>query len=166
MWLTDFNYFLTLHPNQRFQVGVSGVEPLRSEARERAIHDVCQQLKVRPQTVSDHIVGTFTQTIQRPYGLVYREVILVQDSSNLSTMAMGSNNHQGGVLSSWGLERGPYKPSFEFGLALIVCLTVVLNFVANVATQGCCQRRISWLIWGACGVGVGLLFLMVVLTFA
>ena len=55
-------------------------------------------------------------------------------------------------------------PSFEFFLAMIVCLTVVAGFVSNIATQGYYRTKISNTSLAVAALVVGLILLNVVMS--
>jgi hypothetical protein len=155
-WLTDFSKFTSLYPKSRFYIGATrGVEPLRSKAHERAVQDAANRLHLKAEQIEPQIAGTFSQAIERPYGRVFREAILVQDPP----LAMA-------VSASDPRDTKSYRPSFEFSLAMIVCLTVVAGFVSNIATQGYCRTGISRLVTIVALVSAILLLLIVVATVA
>lgn len=139
-WLTDFQRFTARYPESRFYVGApTRVQPLKSKAHEHAVQEVAERLNLKAEQIEPRIAGKFTQTIERPYGKVYREAILVQDPPSSPMQHMVAN-------SSDSLFRDLHKrspPSFEFSLAMIVCLTVVAGFISNIATQGYYRTRIS-----------------------
>ena len=55
-------------------------------------------------------------------------------------------------------------PSFEFSLAMIVCLTVVAGFISNIATQGYYRTKISNTLLAIAALVVGLILLNVVMS--
>ena len=165
-WLTNFAHFTSLYPESRFYIGATeGVEPLRSKAHDRAVQDVANRLNLKSEQIEPQIAGRFTQTIERPYGKVYREAILVQNPPKVrafdSVAGVIAPSVQRSLLSRV-VPTGP--PSFEFFLAMIVCLTVIAGFVSNIATQGYYRTKISNTSLAVAALVVGLILLNVVMS--
>ncbi len=163
-WLTDFHNFTSIYPDSRFHLGVSSkVEPLKSKAHERAVQDVANRLNLRAEQIEPRIAGTFTQTIERPYGKVYREAILVQDPPQSSMQHLAGNLPGTRVQ---GYQTPLPRLSFEFSLAMIVCLTVVAGFISNIATQGYYRTRISRTLMVVTSLAIIVILLIVVSSLA
>ena len=165
-WLTNFANFTSLYPESRFYIGATeGVEPLRSKAHDRAVQDVANRLNLKSEQIEPQIAGRFTQTIERPYGKVYREAILVQNPPKVrafdSVAGVIAPSVQRSLLSRV-VPTGP--PSFEFFLAMIVCLTVIAGFISNIATQGYYRTKISNTSLAVAALVVGLILLNVVMS--
>jgi len=172
-WLTDFAHFTSLYPESRFYIGATkGVESLKSKAHDRAVQDVANRLRVNAEQIEPQIAGRFTQTIERPYGKVYREAILVQNPPTVRAsagivgavaaagmVAPAAASAQGSLLSRV-VPAGPW--SFEFSLSMIVCLTVVAGFISNVATQGYYRTKISNTVLAIAALVVASILLVVV----
>ena len=161
-WLTHFKDFTRQYPNSIFHVGGSTrVQPLRSKAHDRAVQDVANRLNLTAEQIEPHIVDIFTQAIERPYGKVFREAILVHNPPKVRARA---RNIDMASSSSWPwLRFDLFRPSFEFLLALIVCLTIVAGFISNIATQGYYRTEISNSLMLVAGVFVSVILLTVVL---
>ncbi len=151
-WLTDFEAFAAADSGSEYFVGTSkSTAALGSKAHEIAVQDAVDKFRLPPEQIEACIVDRFTQTIERSYGKVYREAILLRNLPLGQTVA-------GPATFSLG------KPSFEFSVALIVCLTVVTGFISNGITQGYYQTGISRSIWTTCGIAVFLIGLIVFLS--
>ena len=170
-WLTHFKEFKLQAPQSRCYIGASTrVEPLLSQAHEHAVQDLTERLELKPEQVESNIVDSFTQTIERPYGKVYREAILVQNPPELVHHSLPSSTKLQFGPNGYRLSRtntaSTASPSFEFSLAMIVCLTVVAGFVSNLATQGYYRSEISQAMWPVIAVAVVFLVLTIVFQFA
>jgi len=142
-WLTDFHAFTSIFPNSRFHIGTSvRVQPLRSNAHERAVQDAADQLGLRADQIEPHIVDKFAQSIERPYGKVFREAILVCNPPVgwRNPVAASETRSLDGRIAGLSTIQ-PFNS--EFGLALLACLTVVAGFFTNIATQGYYRSKIS-----------------------
>ncbi len=156
-WLTDFQQFTSLHPQNRFFIGASTrVQSLKSKAHQAAVQDIANRLNLRAEQIEPRIFDRFTQTIERPYGKVYREAILVVDppTPRLARNSVGVN-----MMANRTIVSGA---NTEFLLAMMVCLTVVAGFVSNIATQGYYRTEISKTVWAIAGIVAFVIFLFVI----
>jgi len=170
-WLTHFKEFKSQFPHSHYYIGGAGrVESLRSRAHDRAVQNLANRLNLTAGQTEPYIVDKFTQSIERPYGKVYREAILVQNPPELVHHSLPSSRKLQFGPNGYRLSRtntaSTASPSFEFSLAMIVCLTVVAGFVSNLATQGYYRSKISQAMWVVVAVAVVFLVLTVVLQFA
>ena len=165
-WLTHFKEFKSQFPRSHYYVGGAGrVESLRSKAHDRAVQDLANHLNLTAGQTEPYIVDKFTQSIERPYGKVYREAILVQNPPASSTR-LPSLTSVASAVAGKATSSTKTPPSFEFSLAMIVCLTVVAGFVSNLATQGYYRSEISQAMWPVIAVAVVFLVLTIVFQFA
>jgi len=166
-WLTHFKDF-TLE-NRYYYIGATKkFQPLRSKAHEGAVKEIANRLKLNVEQIEPLIVDKFTQAIERPYGTVFREAILVHNPpvNGVATgyVAVASSSPASASRSLLGrLRFDLFRPSFEFLLALIVCLTVVAGFTSNIVTQGYYRTEISNSLMLVAGVFVSVVLLTVVL---
>ncbi len=153
-WLVDFQKFTARYPNsRRYFIGATKqAEPLRSKAHGHAVQDIANRLNLTAEQIEPHIVDKFTQAIERPYGTVFREAILVYNPPTSAVPVVNRNYHDGPPTMQ--------KPSFEFSLAMIVCLTVVAGFISNIATQGYYRTGIS----NSVVIGVAFLVALILLN--
>jgi len=143
-WLTHFKEFSPMIANgNRFYIGATKkFQPLRSKAHEYAVEEIANRLKLGVGQIEPLIVDKFTQAIERPYGKVFREAILVHNPP-VSFDLLAGNVGMASSSSPPILRFDLFRPSFEFLLALIVCLTVVAGFISNIVTQGYYRTKIS-----------------------
>lgn len=165
-WLTDYENFVAIYPQSRFFVGVSSsMEPTQAQAHQQAVADAAAQTKLSPSLIQPQIAGNFTQTMKRPYGNVYLESVLVQLPKSRPEDALIPNEPQAFLAPiAPPSNRRPF--SFEFSLAMLVCLTVVVGLISNTATQGYYRAGISRAAAIVCGIAIVSIILIVVLSAA
>ena len=163
-WLNNFENFARLDPSQKIYVGLSkSFEQSADTAHQIAVQDVADQLGLSSLNIDATVYRRiFKQKITRPYGKVYREAILIIDTGNNFGVQKIFAGPPGSSVSSGK----PLEINAERGIAVLAILTVVLTFVANIATQGYYRRRLSQTTVIVCSLAAIFIFLIVILNFA
>lgn len=158
-WVHSFDQFVTDYPRRRFLVGYSsGVHSSENEARRAAMDDV--RVKAEPEygTLSyflaeePNVLDRFAQKLERPYGVVWREAVLVEVTPNSVRMAQAR-------MPGSGPQRGPSQAWLIFSLAIITSVAVVLCSLLNWITEGYYRGR--WLALGLGGMLVSTMLLVI-----
>ncbi|MEL6105326.1 MAG: hypothetical protein AAFU85_04790 [Planctomycetota bacterium] len=159
-WVHSFDQFVTNYPRRRFMVGYSaGVHSSEDEARRAAMDDV--RVKSEPEygplsemlATEPNVVDRFAQKLERPYGVVWREAVLVEVTSNALRNAQARMPGRGD--STHG------RLWLVFSLAIVASIAVLLCSLLNWITEGYYRGR--WLALGLSGVLIST-FLLVIST--
>lgn len=173
LWVTDLDAYAAKYPGPIYIVGRSD-DFFASEkvATERAVEAITDS------TVESHareiyekrfmkngrifqIADLYHQKYKRPYGDVFRCAVLLQSHNIIARNVTRGNT---GAQKSLGLSpfnRG-WTPSFEWFIALLIGLTVVVGIISNVLTQGYYRTEISRAVV-ICVVGGFLILVSIVL---
>lgn len=172
LWLTDFDAYSKQNPGRQFAVGRDdGFYPNQSQAREQALKNAGRtvdsvggtQYAINGRTFN--LIDEACQKYERPYGDVFRCSVLLahgQDTSVDMVSATVMETRQPTLLSS--LFNCGWKPSFEWSIALLIGLTVVIGTISNVLTQGYYRTEISSSMMVAVLVGFCILIAIVIST--
>ena len=137
------------------------------------------------------MLDSFTQTFERPYGDVYRDAVLVAVDKRFTVPKTMSDSEAkrfvinmveevdsghadfsyprevAGPLSvmqrALPITRKWSRPSFEWCIALLVGLTIVVGTISNVLTQGYYRSEISNYVFGLVLLGFCILIILVFL---
>ena len=160
LWFTDYEAFSKKNPDRQFVIGRDdGFFPDQSQARQQALKNAGVGATV------DSVAGTryaingrmfqlideVCQKYERSYGDVFRcSVLLERDRDkhaamvNVNPAATNNFNTAGSQQSSVAALSGRgWKPSFEWSIALLIGLTVVIGTISNALTQGYYRTEIS-----------------------
>ncbi|MEO1524501.1 MAG: hypothetical protein AAFX06_03655 [Planctomycetota bacterium] len=164
-WVHSFDRFVTNYPRRRFLVGYSeGVHSSEDEARRSAMQDI--QNKAKPDydalsyylATEPNVVDRFAQKLERPYGVVWREAVLLEitekalrDARSMAMRPVPPN----GVVSE-----DPRLIWLVTSLGIVASLVVMLCTLLNWITEGYYRGR-----WFAMGFA-GILFFSTLLLFS
>jgi len=165
LWLTDFKAYSKQNPDRKFAVGRDdGFSPNLSQAREQAIRNA-----LVGSTVDYRLIDEVCQKYERPYGDVFRcSVLLELDESRQVTITHPVNvNHNTNAVRSQptllsSLFDCDWKPSFEWSIALLIGLTVIIGTISNALTQGYYRTEISGSVLVMVALGFCLLIAIIV----
>ena len=149
-WVDAFDRFVSTYPRRRFVVGYSSsVQSSETEARKSAMSDLRRKAEIDYGNLSynlarePYVVDRFAQKLERPYGAVWREAVLLevthralQDARDARPSLMVRR------------ESGPRGMWLVVSLALIASLAVTLCVLLNWITEGYYQGRLVM----ACGL--------------
>ena len=166
LWLSDFESFAGRGDRlEDFSVGRSDeFLPNASQAQQTAIKNVTAGRQYstnkgmrylvngRPYKLSDRLL----QKYERPYGDVYRCAVLLEADKETVSFASVPVGAQAKAKMR--------APSFEWFVALLIGLTLVIGTISNVLTQGYCHAEISNSVSAMVVLGVFVLFLIVIVS--
>lgn len=135
-WVDNFAQFVNQNPSRNWLIAESPqLCTSEKEAFDQAMNNVFQSLPTS-HTIStlrtdsamfkEIIIDRFAQSFNRPYGRVWREVILVDASPDT-------------IWRAWAIEQRSIRTGWlqtGFSLAALSLLTVVAYFFLNLATRG------------------------------
>ncbi len=153
-WVNDFDAFAAQHPDGTFTVG-HGEEFLPDESQAMKIALDSVGAKGNWETDKRLWIGnraydltdSFRQKYERPYGDVFRYSVLLEPAEGVGLMLLNPDGPPkteivGDTLLASVFNCG-WKPSFEWSVALLIGLTVVIGTISNVLTRGYYRTEIS-----------------------
>ena len=165
-WVDGFDRFIASYPKRRFVVGYSQhFENSEQAAKLSAIEDAMRQSAIELNgervTLIDerHVIDRFAQQIDRPYGDVWRQAVLIElpDDHAIAATAHSQNTQARHAFQSWLALRFSQTTI----LIALVVLTVMLCKGLNWITQGYYRPQVVLVCVGAaalCMLGFLLVF--------
>ena len=143
IWVSSLERLVSVFPNKQFVVGYS--ETLASSepaARQLAMKNAQSQVRIAAgngvNTLIDDslVIDRFAQKLSRPYGNVWREAVLV----DITGEAMRGNVE---VAVARSMRTRTLRKGTALTAVLLLLVTAVICFVANLLTQGYYRRSIK-----------------------
>ncbi len=172
-WLTDMEGFAG-KSRGKYLVGHSGhFFASEAQALNEALNSVLDSLGgdeyregyLRKNGKTYGLVDQLIQKYERPYGDVFRCAVLLQKTETpASERQVTKARRNSNLPNARAISIRSSPPSFEWFVAMLIGMTVVIGTVSNVLTQGYYRTEISRTV--IFGVVAGVLFLISVVVMA